>query len=341
MTPGTAREGRAQWHGQQQRLGQLRLRQERQPHRRQRRLSDRRLGTTVFGTKKGRGKRWGTIMPGNSGRSPRHLPPAGEHRAHHARDSRRPTTPPRRALDANGVDLISGTFPFNFAEGSIGSGEAELALLRMVGPATRRQSLVHRSASGTISSSTSAPPPPIRQFRLAKRHVPRRGKPRSRPCGQRRQPPVSLARRHHDQPSPIPMREAATSPISATTAAPRPAAMLVPTSIASPDGRLRPSTWEFWEHCLERQDYPGPDQLPVHAAAGARVEQLRLFGRLRLCVGHGQPGRQPAAVELLPPHRSHLPQQPGREPGAGRRQLFRIPRPGSPRSPTPAGGSGG
>ncbi|HEX8064070.1 MAG TPA: hypothetical protein VF535_12755, partial [Allosphingosinicella sp.] len=43
------------------------------------------------------------------------------------------TAPTFRNLDPNGVDLVRGDFLTSFAEGSIGSGEAELALLRMVG----------------------------------------------------------------------------------------------------------------------------------------------------------------------------------------------------------------
>jgi RHS repeat-associated protein len=43
------------------------------------------------------------------------------------------TGPTFRTLDPNGVDLVKGDFLTSFPEGSIGSGEAELALLRMVG----------------------------------------------------------------------------------------------------------------------------------------------------------------------------------------------------------------
>ena len=42
-------------------------------------------------------------------------------------------SPTYRNLDSNGVDLVRGDFLTSFVEGSIGSGEAELALLRMVG----------------------------------------------------------------------------------------------------------------------------------------------------------------------------------------------------------------
>ncbi|MET1112020.1 MAG: hypothetical protein ABWX67_10895, partial [Allosphingosinicella sp.] len=41
--------------------------------------------------------------------------------------------PTFRTLDGNGVDLVKGDFLTSFPEGSIGSGEAELVLLRMVG----------------------------------------------------------------------------------------------------------------------------------------------------------------------------------------------------------------
>jgi hypothetical protein len=43
------------------------------------------------------------------------------------------SAPTFRTLDANGVDLVKGDFLTSFAEGSIGSGAAELALLRMLG----------------------------------------------------------------------------------------------------------------------------------------------------------------------------------------------------------------
>jgi hypothetical protein len=43
------------------------------------------------------------------------------------------SSPTYRNLDSNGVDLVRGDFLTSFPEGSIGSGEAELALLRMVG----------------------------------------------------------------------------------------------------------------------------------------------------------------------------------------------------------------
>ncbi len=43
------------------------------------------------------------------------------------------SAPTFRTLDPNGVDLVKGDFLSSFAEGSIGSGDAELALLRMVG----------------------------------------------------------------------------------------------------------------------------------------------------------------------------------------------------------------
>ncbi|HEX9947116.1 MAG TPA: hypothetical protein VGA98_06205, partial [Allosphingosinicella sp.] len=43
------------------------------------------------------------------------------------------TSPTYRNLDSNGVDLVKGDFLTSFAEGSIGSGDGELALLRMLG----------------------------------------------------------------------------------------------------------------------------------------------------------------------------------------------------------------
>jgi RHS repeat-associated protein len=43
------------------------------------------------------------------------------------------TSPTYRNFDPNGVDLVKGDFLTSFPEGSIGSGEAELALLRMLG----------------------------------------------------------------------------------------------------------------------------------------------------------------------------------------------------------------
>lgn len=44
------------------------------------------------------------------------------------------TTPPKfQALDANGVDLVSGGFVFTMMEGSIGSGPGEVTLMRIPG----------------------------------------------------------------------------------------------------------------------------------------------------------------------------------------------------------------
>ncbi|MGA9581608.1 MAG: RHS repeat-associated core domain-containing protein, partial [Allosphingosinicella sp.] len=43
------------------------------------------------------------------------------------------SSPTYRNLDSNGVDLVKGDFLTSFPEGSIGSGEAELVLLRMLG----------------------------------------------------------------------------------------------------------------------------------------------------------------------------------------------------------------
>ena len=54
------------------------------------------------------------------------------------------TGPTFRNLDSNGVDLVRGDFLTSFPEGSIGSGEAELALLRMLGAT---------GSNGTLGSS--------------------------------------------------------------------------------------------------------------------------------------------------------------------------------------------
>jgi RHS repeat-associated protein len=63
-------------------------------------------------------------------------------------------TPPHRALDANGVDLISGTFPFNLAEGSIGSGEGMLSLERSGtspdGVANWQATYAYQTVSGSV-----------------------------------------------------------------------------------------------------------------------------------------------------------------------------------------------
>jgi RHS repeat-associated protein len=64
------------------------------------------------------------------------------------------STPAHRAVDANGVDLISGTFPFNFAEGSIGSGEGMLSLERSgTGPdgiANWQATYAYQTISGSV-----------------------------------------------------------------------------------------------------------------------------------------------------------------------------------------------
>ena len=66
------------------------------------------------------------------------------------------TTPAHRAIDANGVDLISGTFPFNFAEGSIGSGEGMLTLERSGtspdGVANWQATWAYQTISGSVKT---------------------------------------------------------------------------------------------------------------------------------------------------------------------------------------------
>lgn len=64
--------------------------------------------------------------------------------------------PAHRAIDANGVDLISGTFPFSFAEGTIGSGDEALSLQRHGttpgGTGNWQNMYAYQSISGSVTT---------------------------------------------------------------------------------------------------------------------------------------------------------------------------------------------
>jgi RHS repeat-associated protein len=63
--------------------------------------------------------------------------------------------PAHRAIDANGVDLISGTYPFNLAEGTIGAGEGALAVTRTGATAGGVGNWQNMYAYQTISGSVT------------------------------------------------------------------------------------------------------------------------------------------------------------------------------------------
>ncbi|MEA3052855.1 MAG: hypothetical protein QOG72_1758 [Sphingomonadales bacterium] len=160
-------------------------------------------------------------------------------------------SPTFRNLDPNGVDLVLGDFLTGFPEGSIGSGEAELALFRMVGATGSNGSpgfsqwdhiLLNATAAGTWvdfgSRSDRFPGAESRGATLTGSGAAR----------QYRAPDGTII--------------AFTDPTGQVgdisnfcdSSGTQSSCILVPTSIASPDGKTVTLEYEFWTQCIRQPD---------------------------------------------------------------------------------------
>ncbi len=172
------------------------------------------------------------------------------------------TSPTYRNLDSNGVDLVKGDFLTSFAEGSIGSGQAELALLRMLGatgsngtPGSSQWDhiLFYIVSSGTYvdfgSRQDKFPGAESRGAALA-------GSGNSYDY---RSPDGTMI--HFTDPSP-----GSDSTYCDGTA--KPSCVLFPTTITSPDGKVVTIHYEYWTACATTggggppYEEPGPDDPP-------------------------------------------------------------------------------
>ncbi|HEX8064046.1 MAG TPA: hypothetical protein VF535_12635, partial [Allosphingosinicella sp.] len=164
------------------------------------------------------------------------------------------SSPIYRNLDSNGVDLVKGDFLTSFAEGSIGSGEAELALLRMLGATgsngTRGSSQWDHIVFSIVPSGS---------------YVDFGSRSDSFPGAQSRGASLSGSGDSYVYRAPdgtaIAFGDPSGNPAGGTTNfcdGTRPSCILVPTSITSPDGKTVNLGYEFWQLCIRSSDPDAP-----------------------------------------------------------------------------------
>jgi hypothetical protein len=159
------------------------------------------------------------------------------------------SSPTYRNLDSNGVDLVRGDFLTGFPEGSIGSGEAELALQRMVGATGSNGSpgfsqwdhmLLNVTSTGTYvdfgSRSDAFPGAESRGAALSG----------SGSSYQYRSPDGTVIA-FTDPSDPDHAADITNFCDASGTQA---SCILVPTSITSPDGKSVTLEYEFWRLCV-------------------------------------------------------------------------------------------
>jgi YD repeat-containing protein len=163
------------------------------------------------------------------------------------------TSPTFRHLDSNGVDLVQGDFVRAFAEGSIGAGNAELALLRLVG------NVGARGASQWDNISMSATSAGDRFVAFATRQD-------KFPGAEARGAAISgsgssfVYRAPDGSAIEFGTGGAETGEISnlCLDGAEQSFCNLVPVSIASPDGKTVTLDYEYWNNCVQPQSPDDP-----------------------------------------------------------------------------------
>jgi YD repeat-containing protein len=172
-------------------------------------------------------------------------------------------SPTYRNLDSNGVDLVRGDFLTSFAEGSIGSGESELPLLRMLG------------ATGSSGTSGSSQWDHI-LFNIASSgtYVEFGSRQDKFPGAESRGASLagSGASYQYRSPDGTVIEFTDPSPGSDSTycdGSTQPSCVLFPTTITSPDGKVVTIDYEFWVACATTGGgggppyvEPGPDDPP-------------------------------------------------------------------------------
>jgi RHS repeat-associated protein len=163
------------------------------------------------------------------------------------------TGPTYRNLDSNGVDLVRGDFLTSFPEGSIGAGDAELALLRMLGATggsgTAGSSQWDHIVLSIVSSGT---------------WVDFGSRTDKFPGAEVRGATLSGSANSYQYRSPDGTIIAFGDPTENGTAtnfcdgSTKPSCMLVPTSITAPDGKVVNINYEFWTLCIETAANSGP-----------------------------------------------------------------------------------
>jgi RHS repeat-associated protein len=166
------------------------------------------------------------------------------------------TSPTYRNLDPNGVDLVRGDFLTSFAEGSIGSGQAELALLRMLGAigsnGTRGSSQWDHILFNLASSGT---------------YVEFGSRSDKFPGAESRGAALSGSGNSYDYRSPDGTVIAFTDPSPGGDAtycdgSVQASCVLLPTTITSPDGKVVTIDYEFSHICIDQPPPQNPDDEP-------------------------------------------------------------------------------
>jgi RHS repeat-associated protein len=161
--------------------------------------------------------------------------------------------PAFRHLDSNGVDLVQGDFVRAFAEGSIGAGDAELALMRLVGNVGPRGGSqwdnIYMSASSNGDRFVAFGP---RQDKF--------------PGAESRGATLSGGGSNYVYRAPdgtqieFGLGGAETGEISnlCLDGAGQSFCNLIPTSITSPAGKVVTLEYEFWNNCVQQQSPEDP-----------------------------------------------------------------------------------
>lgn len=166
------------------------------------------------------------------------------------------TSPIFPNLDSNGVDLVRGDFLTSFLEGSIGSGEAELMLLRMVG-AIGSNGSPGASQWDNILLNDVASNGTFVDF--GSRHD---KFPGAESRGATLTGGGTAFQYHAPDGTVIAFTNPTTGPVQITNfcdgSGTQASCILVPTSITSPDGKVVTFQYAFWKQCQQRQSIEDP-----------------------------------------------------------------------------------
>jgi len=166
------------------------------------------------------------------------------------------SAPTFRTLDPNGVDLVKGDFLTSFPEGSIGSGEAELVLLRMVG-----------AIGGNGTLGTSQWDRMIFNITSSGTYVDFGSRVDKFPGAESRGSSLAGSDDSYFYRSADGTVIAFGNPTSGFDAnycdgTTKPSCILLPMSITSPDGKVVTINYEFYTKCIQPPPPSDPEQEP-------------------------------------------------------------------------------
>lgn len=167
------------------------------------------------------------------------------------------SSPTYRNLDPNGVDLVRGDFLTGFPEGSIGSGEAELVLLRMVG-----------AVGGNGTLGTSQWDRILFNLTSTNAYVDFGSRNDKFPGAESRGAALSGSGASYQYRSPDGTVIAFTDPspgndLTYCNGSVQSSCVLFPTTITSPDGKVVNINYEFSSICIRQPLPENPDEEPA------------------------------------------------------------------------------